>query len=88
MKHQVNRRDFLKAVPAASALAYAGTRASAEQPSAKAGQRADRIGARTARCRTIRFSRSATRRSRSRTRFWKPKVEANAKVTIPFEVRS
>ena len=37
MNHHVNRREFLKAVPAASALAYAGTRASADQTSAKAG---------------------------------------------------
>jgi hypothetical protein len=28
----VNRREFLKSVPAASALAYAGTRAQAAQP--------------------------------------------------------
>jgi uncharacterized protein len=85
MKHHVNRRDFLKAVPAASALAFAGTRASAEQTSAKAGSA--QIGSATYRpvpdypIQPKRYSEVTLKDT-----FWKPKVEANAKVTIPFEV--
>src|SRR5262245_60159697 len=85
MRLQVNRREFLKAVPAASALAYVGKRESEAQTSAKAGSA--QIGSVAYRpvpdypIQPKRYSEVTLK-----DRFWKPKVDANASVTIPFEV--
>ena len=85
MSQQVNRREFLKAVPAASVLAYAGARGSEAQTSAKAGSA--QIGSVAYRpvpdypIQPKRYSEVTLKDG-----FWKPKVDANAAVTIPFEV--
>ena len=81
----VNRREFLKSVPAASALAYANARAQATQPSDRAGS--IRVG--TTPYRPV--AEYAIQPTPSfdielKDSFWKPKVAANAEVTIPFEV--
>src|SRR4029453_10326826 len=86
MNHHVNRRYFLKAVPAASALAYAGSFA--------------REAASAAPPATVQISATPYRPVADypiqpkrhwdvvlKDTFWKPKVTANADVTIPFEVR-
>src|SRR5262245_39083657 len=85
MRLQVNRREFLKSVPAASALAYVGTRESEAQTSAKAGS--VQIG--SVAYRPVPDYPIQPKRYFEVTlkdRFWKPKVDANASVTIPFEV--
>lgn len=89
MSSRIARRDFLKAAPAAAGmLTYATTSAASEPASPKAARPADvRIGStpylpRDYPLRAKRYSEVTLKDS-----FWKPNVDTNATVTIPFEVR-
>src|SRR5438132_1849987 len=85
MKKRIARREFLKTVPAAGAVAYAGA---LERLGAQMRKPADvRIG--TAAYTPvpdypIRPKRAAE--VRINDRFWKPKLTTNSEVTIPFEM--
>src|SRR5579872_1873363 len=84
MAHPVNRRDFLKASAASGALAAIAPSLAADPPTAAARPKIT----------DVKFSPAdypivPTRYSDVvlEDAFWKPKVDRNATVTIPFEVQ-
>src|SRR2546430_2355811 len=86
MTKQIDRRDFLKSVPAAAgAIAYAETLTQTGTPTRKPAD--VRIGTETfspVPDYPIRPKRASE--VRITDRFWQPKVTRNAAVTIPFEM--
>src|SRR5262249_21127520 len=79
MESRIDRRDFLKTAPAAAALVTAATeiaRTQKQTPAAAATKRA----AAGYQIRPIAFSDVTMTDA-----FWKPKIDVNATVTIPFE---
>ncbi|MEX1182034.1 MAG: beta-L-arabinofuranosidase domain-containing protein [Gemmatimonadota bacterium] len=84
MSNGIPRRDFLKVAPAAGVAAYATAAAGAV--SASPSRARPQPGASPL---TAAYALRATRYSEVtlRDEFWRPKVERNAAVTIPFEVR-
>ena len=84
---RIPRRAFLKTVPAAAGLALTARQSSGTEPSRKAADvRIGSVAYQPARDYPIRPTRHSE--VRLTDRFWKPKVDTNAAVTIPFQVRS